>query len=56
MYEFNSFIEMNTWGASVSITSTTFNVTSNCGSLIRNFYKYYPTSDFSYSDIQATDT
>jgi hypothetical protein len=36
LYEFNTFIELNEWGSTVSISSTTFDRMSNCGSIIRN--------------------
>jgi hypothetical protein len=36
LYEYNSFIEMNDFGAIISITGSTFSNMNSCGSLIRN--------------------
>ncbi len=38
---FNSFIKTNTYGGHIVITNTVFNRISSCGSIIRNFQKFY---------------
>jgi hypothetical protein len=50
-YDFNSLIEFNNWGGYVSITDTTFDTISNCGSLIRNYYKFYDKDNFNIIPI-----
>ena len=40
MHEFNAIIEINNWGAKVTLSKTTFSNINSCGSIIRNFYKF----------------
>jgi hypothetical protein len=49
LYEFNTFIELNDWGNTVTITSTTFDRFSNCGSIIRNYKRFLKPEYFNES-------
>ena len=46
IYDFNTFIELNSWGGTVSISSTTFDRMSNCGSILRNYKSFLGNTTF----------
>ncbi|CDW88390.1 UNKNOWN [Stylonychia lemnae] len=54
LYEFNSMIELNQWGAHVHIENTTFDRISNCGSILRNTNGTYRPEDFNLISSLAT--